>query len=788
MKIINLVAVIILAFSLFVLLFSARLSTNQNTVELHDAEPIREIDLSTIDLKPPIINISADIDIHSGIATLTLLAADDSGIKDILFHVGDEVVFCEGSPCIKHISVYEKNITYYAIAIDNSENSNSARYPANGKLSVGLLNLVIPEEVPDEPPEKNQYSSSSGGGSSRKSSSKNSNDNNEEEDADNILDNANFDNADYWSFYNNGVSEYTIGANPANNDMAYHIVISSKGSNTQLYQNNLLVESNTKYVLSFDASSPTKSAMDISLLKHTVPYTYYGLNKHYINLSEDWNRYVIKFSSPAMDSAVNDARLMFWIASYANSGDEYWIDNVILTKCNDCDELMKDDNKTLPINTTPINTTKPLNGTLPQNGTLPPNSTNPSNITFPSNSTLPKNSTIPTNNTGNSTIPTNNSGTIYATSSPSGANLYIDNVLKGITPKTVAGITAGNHSITFKKTGYKDYTTTRNVIQGRTINVTATLSQISSTLPKNSTIPSNNTGNATKPANATGNKTGNVTQGTLPIPSKGKKWVMTFNDEFNGNSIDKKKWNGGYSNLGWCPPNAGERGACPNQYSGLKVSDGTLKLQPKVTDDFSTAYENRAMINTGGPDANNAPFSQRYGYFEVRAKFPTNKNGEGDGLWISFWALPLGKDNNAQNLGDGVQHEEVDILESVLGNNTYYTHLNLHDYTFGQHSLKYPESNKNNLSDAFHTYGLYWKDDGSEFGAMQVYFDGKPQGKAIVLDSRSGYWNNGIYLLLQVIPCPLKNKPFGGGNACSSETSNNNPFIVDYVRAYKEVS
>lgn len=273
----------------------------------------------------------------------------------------------------------------------------------------------------------------------------------------------------------------------------------------------------------------------------------------------------------------------------------------------------------------------------------------------------------------------------------------------------------------------------------------------------------------------------------LPVLSD-KKWVMSFNDEFSGNSIDKSKWNGGYSQLPWCPPWSNGSGNCANQYSGVTVSDGVLKLQSRVTSINPLNYENRAMINSGGANLASAKFGQKFGFFDVRAKFPTNKNGEGDGLWFAAWGLPFGKNYASQNLPVGQQHEEVDWLEAVLRNNYDSLHrytASLHDYSFNQYHWSVPAMDSGDLSAEFHNYGLYWRDDGSKFGSMQVYFDGVAQGSPIVLDARSN-WGEGIYIILQMISCPWTGvSPTGG--ACGLKTSGDNPFIIDYVRVYKEV-
>ncbi|MCX6688887.1 MAG: PEGA domain-containing protein [Methanoregula sp.] len=66
-------------------------------------------------------------------------------------------------------------------------------------------------------------------------------------------------------------------------------------------------------------------------------------------------------------------------------------------------------------------------------------------------------------------------GQLYAYSTPGGANVYIDNVYRGITPLTLRDIPAGSHTVMFRLTGFQDYSTVANVNGGTIINVPATL-------------------------------------------------------------------------------------------------------------------------------------------------------------------------------------------------------------------------------------------------------------------------------------------------------------------------
>jgi hypothetical protein len=82
-----------------------------------------------------------------------------------------------------------------------------------------------------------------------------------------------------------------------------------------------------------------------------------------------------------------------------------------------------------------------------------------------------------------SPIPVATTGWIEVSSKPSGATIYLDGVVKGLTPaqgvKTLDGVTPGDHAVKLQLTGYQDYTTTVSVRADTTSSVTATLTAVS---------------------------------------------------------------------------------------------------------------------------------------------------------------------------------------------------------------------------------------------------------------------------------------------------------------------
>jgi len=76
--------------------------------------------------------------------------------------------------------------------------------------------------------------------------------------------------------------------------------------------------------------------------------------------------------------------------------------------------------------------------------------------------------------------PTVSSGTgsLSVTTSPPGALVSIDGQIKGITPATIPGLTAGNHSVVLTLDGYQDFKTTTDIAAGTTSEFITGLSKV----------------------------------------------------------------------------------------------------------------------------------------------------------------------------------------------------------------------------------------------------------------------------------------------------------------------
>ena len=77
-------------------------------------------------------------------------------------------------------------------------------------------------------------------------------------------------------------------------------------------------------------------------------------------------------------------------------------------------------------------------------------------------------------------VPNAQYGSISATSVPVGASLYVDSIYQGYTNQIVGNLAVGTHTVTMKKSGYKDFSQTATVYNAQTTSVSVTLSPVSS--------------------------------------------------------------------------------------------------------------------------------------------------------------------------------------------------------------------------------------------------------------------------------------------------------------------
>lgn len=187
--------------------------------------------------------------------------------------------------------------------------------------------------------------------------------------------------------------------------------------------------------------------------------------------------------------------------------------------------------------------------------------------------------------------------------------------------------------------------------------------------------------------------------GTRP-PVDGE-WIETFRDDFEGTSIDSKKWNV-YSPNYWDKRSHFSR-------DNVIVESGLAKLRfERKTGRHNDEPDGKVTdYQTGFLDTYDK-WTQRYGYFEARMKLPT-----APGLWPAFWSMPdRGEEDGPQwkRMQTSRGGMEFDIMEYLTRWGPYRHNIAFHWDGYGKGHKKMGTSQIYVQTDAegFITAGLLW--------------------------------------------------------------------------------
>lgn len=186
-----------------------------------------------------------------------------------------------------------------------------------------------------------------------------------------------------------------------------------------------------------------------------------------------------------------------------------------------------------------------------------------------------------------------------------------------------------------------------------------------------------------------------------------------------------------------------------------EAGDGVLVIEAKPTDP-SVKPHIWGYDYTSGLITTEPTFSQKYGYFEMRAKLP-----EGKGLWPAFWLLPTDKS----------WPPEIDALEFFGGANSR-GEGGVTRYHWGAIGGQGGWVDVGvDLTKDFHNYGVEWTQS-----ELIYYFDGKEIARAPTPSSA----NKPMYM--------LANLAVGGSwvELPTSATKFPAELQIDYIRAYSK--
>ena len=180
-------------------------------------------------------------------------------------------------------------------------------------------------------------------------------------------------------------------------------------------------------------------------------------------------------------------------------------------------------------------------------------------------------------------------------------------------------------------------------------------------------------------------------------------YTLTFDEEFE--RLDVSSWGPGTRWIAHTPWN-GDFGDAkftdPGPDFPFTVRDGILRIEARNKE--GSGWQSGLLASV---DMNNDGFTQSYGYFETRAKFPA-----GPGVWPAFWLIGRTKAYTAEI--DVVEHHG-EFPERFTSAVHVWDRLGKNRNVTVRHPTAVPAGS---LSTDFHTYGVSVEED-----FIRVFFD-----------------------------------------------------------------
>ena len=223
-------------------------------------------------------------------------------------------------------------------------------------------------------------------------------------------------------------------------------------------------------------------------------------------------------------------------------------------------------------------------------------------------------------------------------------------------------------------------------------------------------------------------------------PAEKEGWILVWEDEFEGNSIDRTKWRIEDAAL-----------VKNNEMQYYSPEEVFLKKGCLVLRSQKRKKENRNY--TSGLIETKGKYTQTFGRFEMRAKFPF-----GQGIWPAFWLM------NSM----GKWPPEIDIGE-LLGHERNKVHMTNHYGSWPQNRMEGEHYEGPDFTESFHSFAIEWEPD-----EIRWFVDGVKR-----FFTRKNIPDIPFYIVI--------NTAVGGDWPGFPDNTTKFPqyYTVDYVRVYK---
>ena len=248
------------------------------------------------------------------------------------------------------------------------------------------------------------------------------------------------------------------------------------------------------------------------------------------------------------------------------------------------------------------------------------------------------------------------------------------------------------------------------------------------------------------------------------------KFELVWQDEFDRGELDLDKWGGHYI---WGLDDTTRRDTAWWNMNQVSFDGGCLIVTadyqekgPKGADYYSCGIDTNPLHNFLSKTGDKG-YEQRYGYFEIRAKFP-----EGDGFNPAFWLMNEGMFEGSPS---GINGCEIDVFETKTqpsGESARWKDSVYHTVHVGSYDENHAQEVQGHFyvdkpTEQFNTYGLEWNENEYIF-----YINGIESART----SFAGVCQAPLFLIISL-----------GVDENVRKEQLPAQFVIDYVRAYQYV-
>ncbi|MEM6522486.1 MAG: glycoside hydrolase family 16 protein [Bacteroidota bacterium] len=245
-------------------------------------------------------------------------------------------------------------------------------------------------------------------------------------------------------------------------------------------------------------------------------------------------------------------------------------------------------------------------------------------------------------------------------------------------------------------------------------------------------------------------------------PSSYMGYILTWSDEFDGNSLNLNNWNyetgntDPFGNIGW-----GNNELQLYGRGNVSVDNGYLTIEARE--------ESNGSFTSGRINSRDKQEYQ-YGRIDIRAALPNQR-----GMWPAIWMLG----ENHLEIG-WPACGEIDIMEAFIAGPE--TANQIKSNAFWGNSFPAPNApsppyklSSGDFSEQWHVFSLEWEENNLKF-----FVDGSQHYELIINEELGAHFRNEFFFIMNVA--------VGGNPVPSPDASTVFPqrMFVDYVRVYQK--